>query len=81
MTRKLSDSHLSIIKKERVYYDHMSTFLRNFQCKWMLWSVDSRTIIHAYDELLADIVRTALLLLLTFSPAVTFFLILTILFL
>ena len=57
----------------------------------MLWSTDSRTIIHVRSpwapvhvqatELLVDIVRTASLLLLTFSPAVAFFLSLTLLFL
>ena len=58
------------------------TFLRNFQCKWMLLSIDLRKIIACKYELLVDIVRTALLLLLTFSPEVAFFLrILTLLFL
>jgi len=38
------------------------TFLRNFQCK-LMWSIDSRTIIHVLKhELLVNIVRTALLL-------------------
>ena len=44
---------MCIIKKEWVYYHwnickshFFFTFLMNFQCKWMLWSVYSRTIIH-----------------------------------
>ena len=43
--------------------------------KWMLWSIDSRTMLQTYNhELLVDIVRTAWLFLLTFSPAVRVFL-------
>ena len=46
----------------------------------MFWSIDLRTIIAYKHELLVDIVRTALYLLLTFSSAVAFFfLILTLL--
>ena len=48
------------------------TFLRNFQCKWMLLSIDLRKIACKH-ELLVDILRTASLLLLTFSPEVAFF--------
>ena len=41
----------------------------------MLWSIDSRTMPQTYNhELLVDIVRTAWLFLLTFSPAVRVFL-------
>ena len=41
----------------------------------MLWSIDSRTMLQTYNhELLVDIVRTAWLFLLTFSPAVRVFL-------
>ena len=50
------------------------TFLWNAQCKWMLWSIDSRTIIAYKHELLVDIVRSALLLLLTLSPRCCVFL-------
>ena len=50
------------------------TFLRNAQCKWMLRSIDSRTIFAYKHELLVDVVRTVLLLLLTFSPRCCVFL-------
>ena len=40
----------------------------------MLWSIDSRTIIAYKHELLVDIVRSALLLLLTLSPRCCVFL-------
>ena len=41
----------------------------------MLWSIDSRTMLQTYNhELFVDIVRTAWLFLLTFSPAVRVFL-------
>ena len=56
------------------------TFLRNAQCKWMLWPIDSRTIIPYKHELLVDIVRTVLLLLLTLVPAVAFFFVILTLF-
>ena len=53
MTRKLSDSHY-VHNQERTsllplkcLQNHIFTFLRNFQCQWMLWSIDYRTIIHA----------------------------------
>ena len=51
MTRKSSDSHYvhyvhRVFYHGNVYKVTVFTFLRNFQCKWMLWSIDSRTIIH-----------------------------------
>ena len=58
MARKLSDSHYvhnqertSLLPLKRLQITYF-TFLMNFQCKWMLWSI-------------VDIVRTAFLLLLT----------------
>ena len=61
-------THLkSIIMKERVYY-HWKVFFfffycssgRNFQCKWMLWSIDSKFTCK-YKLPLVDVVKTALL--------------------
>ena len=73
MTRKLSDSHYvhnqertSLLPLKRLKITFF-TFLVNFQCKWMLWSIDSRTY---KNDLLVDTVKTA-----------WFFLILTLLFL
>ena len=88
MTRKLSDLHYvhnqertSLLPLKRLQIT-LFTFLRNLQFKWMLWSIDLRTIIAYKQEMPLDIVRTALLLMLTFSPAVAlFFMILTLLFL
>ena len=52
MARKLSDSH-DVHNKERTsslplkrLQNHIFYFLRNFQCKWMLWSIKQRIIIH-----------------------------------
>ena len=51
MTRKSSDSHYvhyvhRVFYHWNVYKITFFTFLRNCQCKWVLWSIDSRTIIH-----------------------------------
>ena len=52
MTRKLMTRIISIITKrtrllplKRLQITFL-TFQMNFQCKWMLWSIDSKTIIH-----------------------------------
>ena len=52
VTRKLRDSYYvhnqerpSLLPLKRLQITFF-TFLINFQCKWMLWSIDSRTIIH-----------------------------------
>ena len=51
MTKKSSDSHYvhyvhRVFYHWNVYKITFFTFLRNCQCKWVLWSIDSRTIIH-----------------------------------
>ena len=53
MTRKSSDSlyghnqeRMSLLPLKHLQITFFFTFLMNFQCKWMLWSVYSRTIIH-----------------------------------
>ena len=55
MTRKLSDSHYvynqertSLLPLKRLQITFF-TFLMNFRCKWMLWLIDSRTIIHVQE--------------------------------
>ena len=53
MTRKLGDSHyvnnwerMSLLPLPTFTLIRFFTFLGNFQCKWMLWWTDSKTIIH-----------------------------------
>ena len=52
MTRKLSDSRYvhnqgrtSLLPQKRLQLT-LFTFVMNFLSKWMLWSINSRTIIH-----------------------------------